>query len=186
MPNIWYTAAWLALAAVWLAAALASKRTIRRETVLSRVIYGGLFALACVLLFQPWRLGSLDFRFVPDAQIYVRCGLILTAAGVAFAIWARFAIGRNWSGTVTIKQDHVLIRHGPYRFVRHPIYSGILLAMAGTALGYGRTPSLIGLGVALLSLGIKSRKEEQFMIEQFTEQYIRYRREVKALIPGLL
>jgi len=149
-------------------------------------MYGALFALACILLFQPWRLGPLDSRFVPGAQIYVVCGLLLTVAGVAFAIWARFALGRNWSGTVTIKQDHVLIRHGPYRFVRHPIYSGILLAMAGTALGYGRTPCLIGLGTALLSLWIKARKEEEFMIEQFGEQYSRYRREVKALIPSLL
>jgi protein-S-isoprenylcysteine O-methyltransferase Ste14 len=186
MPNVWYTAAWLSLAAVWLAAAVASKRTIRRETALSRIMYGALFALACILLFQPWRLGPLDSRFVPDARIYAACGLVLTVAGVAFAIWARFALGRNWSGTVTIKQDHVLIRHGPYRFVRHPIYSGILLAMAGTALGYGRAGCLIGLAMALLSLWIKSRKEEEFMIGQFGAQYIQYRREVKALIPGLL
>jgi protein-S-isoprenylcysteine O-methyltransferase len=186
MLNVWYKAAWLLLGAVWLAAAVVSKRTIRREPALSRIIYGGLFALACLLLFQPWRLSSLDFRFVADTQIHFVFGLILTGAGIAFAIWARLALGRNWSGTVTIKEDHVLIRHGPYRFVRHPIYAGILLAMAGTAVGYGRTTCLIGLGIALLSFWIKSRKEEEFMIGQFGAQYAEYRREVKALIPGLL
>ena len=94
-------------------------------------------------------------------------------------------ISGYWSGTVTIKEDHRLILKGPYRLVRHPIYFGILLAMVGTAIGYGRVPCLIGVPIAFLALWIKSRTEEQFMTEQFGAQYIQYQREVKGFVPGL-
>ncbi len=64
-------------------------------------------------------------------------GMGLTAVGIAFALWARLWIGRNWSGTITIKDQHELIQRGPYSLVRHPIYTGLLLAFLGTALVHG-------------------------------------------------
>ena len=151
-----------------------------------RIAYGILLLLGCNLVMQPWRLGQWNVRFLPDTQTIGYLGLALTAAGVAFAIWARFTLGRNWSGTVTIKEDHELIQHGPYRIVRHPIYTGILLAMLGTAIGYGRVPCLIGVAIAFFSLRFKWGTEERFMTEQFGAKYTQYRREVKAVIPGIL
>ena len=177
---------WLVFAIVWFLAALASKRTLRRQTPTGRLLQGGIIALGFFLLFQPWNLQPLDVRFVPATQATTFCGIAFTAAGIAFAIWARLTIGRNWSGTVTLKQDHQLIRNGPYRIVRHPIYSGVLLAMFGTAIGYGKVPCLIGLALTFAGFWAKWRTEEQFMIEQFGAQYVEYRREVKAIIPGLL
>jgi protein-S-isoprenylcysteine O-methyltransferase len=107
-------------------------------------------------------------------------------AGLGFSLWARFALGRNWSGTVTIKRDHELVRSGPYAIVRHPIYSGILLALLATAIARGHLGAFVGLAVAALTLRLKALSEESFMVEQFGAQYSAYQREVKALIPFVL
>ena len=181
----WYAVQWLLLTAIWVVGAISSKRAIRHEGAGARIVHESILALAFLLLFAP-RLGPLSIRWIPDTPTTNFLGLTLTAAGLAFAIGARFTLGRNWSGTVTIKEDHRLIRRGPYRIVRHPIYSGVLLAMIGTAIGYGRVACLISVPVAFLALWTKSRTEEQFMIEQFGAQYIEYQREVKAIVPALL
>ena len=181
-----YQAMWLVFIIVWMLAAIASKRTVRRQTLSSRILQGVIVILGFLLLLQPWRFQALDIRFVPAAPATTVCGLTLTAAGIGIAFWARFALGRNWSGTVTVKQDHQLIRNGPYRIVRHPIYSGFLLAMAGTAIGYGMMTCLLGLALTFVGLWTKWKTEEKFMVEQFGAQYLQYRREVKAVIPGVL
>ena len=109
----------------------------------------------------------------------------MTIAGVMFAIWARVALGRNWSGTVTVKQNHELIRTGPYALVRHPIYTGITFAVLGTAIFDGEIRSII-LIVAMLSvLTHKMKIEEQFMTTQFGSEYTSYRQNTKALLPFL-
>ncbi len=185
MTNDWFRLQWLIFALVWVAGAGASKRTMRREAIPSLILHGTLFALAFLLLFGRWLLSAFDARFVPATAGVRLCGLVLTAAGLAFAIWARLRLGRNWSGTVTIKEDHRLIHAGPYRLVRHPIYFGLLVATIGTAIGYGRVSCLIGVPVAFLAFWIKARTEERFLIAQFGEQYIQYRREVKGFVPGL-
>ena len=181
-----YQALWLAFAIVWTLAAFATKRTVRRQTSTSRIVQSSLVVFGFLLLLRPWILPALDIRVIPDSPPINFCGIVLTAAGIALAIWARLVIGTNWSGSVTVKRNHQLIRTGPYRFVRHPIYSGILLAMLGTAVGYGMLPGLIGFALTFIALLAKWQIEEKFMIEEFGDQYHQYRREVKAVIPGLL
>jgi protein-S-isoprenylcysteine O-methyltransferase Ste14 len=95
-------------------------------------------------------------------------------------------LGSNWSGTVTVKQNHELVQSGPYAIVRHPIYSGFLLGALGTALSVGEARGLIALALAFVGWVAKTRVEEQFMVEQFNGDYVRYRREVKRLIPFVL
>jgi protein-S-isoprenylcysteine O-methyltransferase len=146
---------------------------------------GLVVTLGFLLLFRPWLLGPLNVRFLPDARAATLAGLAVTAVGIGFAFWARFTLGRNWSGTVTIKQDHRLIRRGPYRIVRHPIYCGILLAALGTAIGYGKAPCLIGVAITLAGFRAKWKTEERFLEEQFGAPYVQYRQEVKAVVPGL-
>jgi protein-S-isoprenylcysteine O-methyltransferase len=102
---------------------------------------------------------------------------------MAFTLWARFFLGRNWSGTVTVKVNHELIRGGPYGTVRHPIYMGLSLAFLGTAIGFGELRGLVGLPILVFGWKYKANVEERFMIGQFGAQYERYRREVKGLIP---
>jgi len=180
-----YAALWVLLALVWAVAAMGAKRTSRSEPMGARVAYISIFFVGNFLLFRPPLSGPLSMLFVPSTRAIAIFGLILTAVGVAVAIWARLALGANWSGTVTIKQDHELIRRGPYRLVRHPIYSGILLAMLGTAIGNGRVACLLGVAINFASFRYKWKIEERFLIDQFGEQYIQYQREVGAVIPGL-
>jgi protein-S-isoprenylcysteine O-methyltransferase Ste14 len=181
---------WAGVGAVWLVTALASKKTARRQATGSRLLHIAIMTAALVLLF-PSLLGGLPMgplarRFVPDSPTIAGAGLVLTAAGCAFAIWARLLLGGNWSSGVTVKQDHQLIRKGPYNIVRHPIYSGFLLGLAGTALALGEWRGLAGLALAGIGWGTKLRMEEEFMLAQFGAAYSGYRREVRALIPFIL
>ncbi len=110
-------------------------------------------------------------------------GLALTAIGIGFAIAARLWIGSNWSGRVTIKEQHQLIQSGPYSLVRHPIYSGLLLALLGTALVHGELRGLAGFALAALGWVLKLRTEEAFLSQQFGDAYLDYKQRVKALVP---
>lgn len=112
-------------------------------------------------------------------------GAILLYGGIAFAIWARVHLGRYWSGIVTLKEGHRLIRTGPYAFVRNPIYTGILLAVIGSAVVVGRAGVLIMVVVLLVAFLLKIRAEEALLREAFGAEYEEYAREVKRLVPGL-
>jgi protein-S-isoprenylcysteine O-methyltransferase Ste14 len=110
-------------------------------------------------------------------------GIAISAFGLAICIWARRSLGGNWSAPVTFKEEHELVMHGPYRFVRHPIYTGILLMMLGTVLVLGRLDSLLGLAVRLVVYRFKIRNEEGLMTEHFPNAYPEYRRQTGALLP---
>ena len=111
-------------------------------------------------------------------------GTAVVAAGFGLAIWARLHLGRNWSSHVVVKEGHALIRTGPYRLIRHPIYTGLLLAIAGTALAIGEWRGVFGFVFALLGILVRVRAEETRMSATFPE-YERYRRETYALLPGV-
>ena len=174
---------WLAWLLYWYAAASNVKSVQRRETALSRMIYTIPLVAGAALMFWPRGTGWLFERFVAPQWFVELAGLAILAAGLAFTVWARLHLGRNWSGTVTLKQDHELIRTGPYRFVRHPIYTGLLVAVFGTALALGQWRGLIALALIAASFLRKMRIEEQFLRDIFPDAYERYRAEVRALIP---
>jgi protein-S-isoprenylcysteine O-methyltransferase Ste14 len=178
---------WAAVGVVWLIGALASKPAARHEPAASRLLHIAIMTAAFSLFynFGP-RPGPLGWRFVPAWPVVAWIGLALTLAGCAFAIWARLLLGGNWSASVTVKQDHRLIRRGPYAIVRHPIYSGFLLGLLGAALALGEWRGLVGLALAFFGWRMKSRVEEAFMAAQFGAGYTEYQREVKALIPFVL
>jgi protein-S-isoprenylcysteine O-methyltransferase Ste14 len=129
--------------------------------------------------------GALGLLFLPQAVPIAVTGAVFAIVGVAFAIWSRQTLRNNWSGVVTITEGQQFIRSGPYGIVRHPIYAGMLLALLGTTLVASTVGSLLGLVLAILSLGQKAWFEEKFLMVEFGEQYARYRREVKFLIPFL-
>jgi protein-S-isoprenylcysteine O-methyltransferase Ste14 len=175
-------AAWIAIGVIWVLGALWTKRTARIQTTSSRLIH---LLLATTGFFVMFR-GPLGWRFMPESVWAALAGLIFTVFGVAVAIWARVILGSNWSAVVTIKQGHQIIRRGPYALVRHPIYSGGLLALLGTAIAIGELRGLIGFTLIFFAWWMKSRLEESFLEEQFGADYARYKREVKGLIPFLL
>ncbi len=185
----WISYAWLTLLVVWLVAALGSKRTVQRQRGGSRLLHVGLIFFGIALIFNLYQWfdgGWLATRIIPRQDGYVFGGAILTISGMLFTLWARLILGSNWSGSVTIKENHELVRRGPYQIVRHPIYTGLLLGLLGTAFIYGAVRGFVGLLVCGVALWIKSQTEEQFMVKQFGEQYAQYRREVRALIPYIL
>jgi protein-S-isoprenylcysteine O-methyltransferase Ste14 len=177
-------ALWLIWLAIWLVAAIGAKRTVRRESLGSRLGYNMLMLAGAVVLAKPDILGPTPGQgFDPHTFGWFLAGAVLVFVGLAFSIVARVWLGRNWSGIVTVKQSHELIRSGPYALVRHPIYSGMLLAFIGTAIVIDCWSSLVALAALLAALLVKIRKEEHFMAEAFGAAYARYRAEVPALAP---
>jgi protein-S-isoprenylcysteine O-methyltransferase Ste14 len=176
---------WCAWALYWLICAIGTKATQRREPLGSRLAYLLPLLIGGVLIGVrelPWA-AALGTRLWPRSFLMYWVGFAILIAGLVFAVWARAHIGRNWSGAVTVKEGHELIRTGPYGYVRHPIYTGILTAVIGTAITSGTLRSLLGFIIIATALIIKSRKEEQFMRAVFPGQYERYCEEVPALIP---
>jgi protein-S-isoprenylcysteine O-methyltransferase Ste14 len=177
-------ALWLAWLAYWLFAAWDVKPTRRREPWPSRLLTIALIIPAALLMavrghWLPW-LGA---RFLPDTMIVYLLGLLVVMAGLGFAVWARVHLGRNWSGTVTVKENHELVRSGPYAIVRHPIYAGLLLAMLGTAIAVGEWRGLLSFCFLSAAFLLKLRREERFMAESFPDTYASYRAQVPALVP---
>jgi protein-S-isoprenylcysteine O-methyltransferase Ste14 len=112
-------------------------------------------------------------------------GVVLSALGIGLAIWARTYLGRNWGMPMSRKENPELVTSGPYAYVRHPIYTGMLIAMLGSAIGV--TPFW---SIPLVLFGLyfvySARKEEKLMMEQFPEQYAAYMRRTKMLMPFIL
>ena len=178
---------WAAVGIVWLIGALVSKRAVRRQAAGSLLLHMAIMVAAFLLLFfARLSVGPLAWRFVPESPLIAWTGFVVTAVGCAFAIWARLLLGGNWSSSVTVKRDHRLIRKGPYTIVRHPIYTGLLLGLLGTALALGEVRGLVGLALAFIGWRMKSRIEEGFMTAEFGAEYTEYQRQVKALIPFVL
>jgi protein-S-isoprenylcysteine O-methyltransferase Ste14 len=133
-----------------------------------------------------WLVGPLALRFTSGAAYIDIAGTALAVAGVAFAIWSRRVLGLNWSGAVRITEGQHLVRAGPYAVVRNPIYSGMVLAVFGTALVAGTISALLGLALVVASLWHKGRMEERFLLAEFGEEYAAYQRDVKFLIPFIV
>lgn len=174
---------WLAL---WIAMARGVKEAAQSETAVSRLSHVGPLLVGAYLLAAPAPLAALNGRFVPLAIWPAALGAALTFAGFAFSIWARFTIAANWSSDVQLKRDHELIVEGPYRWVRHPIYTGVLLMFAGTALAVGEWRAVLAVALAAGAFWRKLRLEEAVMRGQFGDAYARYAARVPALIPFLL
>jgi len=177
-------ASWLAIWWVW---AFWSKPTQTRESFGSRIPYLVLTTAAAYVMFNrdDVAFGWLRLRILPRTPWIEHVGIAITGAGLLFAIWARACLGRNWSGTVTIKVGHQLVRSGPYRWVRHPIYSGIILALIGTAMVRGQVRGLIAVPVLWIGFLMKARAEERFMTATFGREYEEYSRTTGAIVPRL-
>jgi protein-S-isoprenylcysteine O-methyltransferase Ste14 len=178
-------AMWLAWAALWIVLAGCTKPTRWRESAGSRALHVIPLLVCAVLLAAPRLLPPLlTARFVGAERTLPLLGAVAVAAGLGLAVWARWHLGRNWSGIVTVKRDHQLVRSGPYRVLRHPIYTGLLLALIGTAAAIGEWRALLAVGCALLGFLWKIRVEEARMRQTFPE-YEEYRNRTAALIPPL-
>ncbi len=177
---------WMVFFVAWMLAAFRTKRAAQRADWRRRLAYGIPVVVGFALMFDDRRnLGWLDDRILPKTQELAVAAIALTLTGMGFAVWARVHLGRNWSSAPMIKEQHQLIRSGPYRLVRHPIYTGLLIALAGTFLANGRVRGALSVVVVGLAFDIKRRIEEEFMVQTFGEQYEDYRRTTGALFPRI-
>lgn len=177
---------WIVFVAVWFVSAWFAKRTVER----SGTSVWGIAWIVVILLVATGsgRLAlanSVDLWPVTPGLAIVAAGL--TAAGLSVALWARATLGRNWSGEVVLKEQHNLIDRGPYAFVRHPIYTGVLLMVLGPVTISSTRAAVILFATMVAGLIVKARREERLLTKHFPDMYPRYRARVRAkLIPFLL
>jgi protein-S-isoprenylcysteine O-methyltransferase Ste14 len=185
-PGEWASGGlWLGFIIYWSAAAQKAAVTSSSESLTSRQIHQLLMygALLMALLPVP---GLRRHWLSVSPWIHVPIGLAIQASSGLLAIWARKHLGRNWSGAITKKVDHQLITTGPYKVLRHPIYSGMLGMFLGTAVVSGALHGLLGLLMISLAYWRKVRLEEHNLQEVFGVEYDNYRKKSWALIPGLI
>jgi protein-S-isoprenylcysteine O-methyltransferase Ste14 len=178
---------WWGWSAYWLVGSFSASRAKRVQSGWARRAHLLAFLVAFALLWYPqFGYGILGMRILPRTEALFVVGAAMTAAGLGFAVWARVHLGKHWSGNVTLKEGHRLIRSGPYALVRHPIYTGLILAFAGTAVAVDEWRGVLAVAIVFAILVPKYRLEERWLTEEFGEEYARYKREVKALIPGVI
>jgi len=184
-PTSWINLCWLMLGAYWLVSAFQRKVTKKKETYFQRFAYTLPLVLGFYFLFRPeaHSYPFLGARFLPSGPAAEWSGVLLTVAGVAMAIWARWHLGSNWSGVVTLKEGHELIRTGPYRAIRHPIYTGMLLGLVGTAVTIGEVRGLLAVALAWFSFYVKARREESFLAQEFGAAFDEHQRHTGMFLP---
>jgi protein-S-isoprenylcysteine O-methyltransferase Ste14 len=176
---------WGVVIAFWIVSALSVKRTKTQQPLPHRLLYLVLTALAAILLNGSARIIHWNRVVIPHTLATGIVGDALVLSGLFIAIWARVTLGGNWSARVTLKEDHELIQRGPYRVVRHPIYSGLLLMILGTAILAGHIGGFITLVVCFGGFWMKLRQEEALLTKHLAG-YSEYMRHTKALVPFFL
>jgi protein-S-isoprenylcysteine O-methyltransferase Ste14 len=178
--------AWIAFLLYWIFAARRKSKTRKKEPTLERLIH--VLWLACAY-FLLWRddlpIGPLNRQFLPHRFWIASLGAVLVVAGITFAIWARRHLGKNWSAEVTIREEHKLIRTGPYRYIRHPIYTGLLTAVVGTVVVVSEYRALVALAIFLIGWTLKAKKEESFLAQEFGPAFEEHKRLTGFYLPPL-
>lgn len=173
---------WIIFSLYWEVAAKKSAQAQNAESKTSRRFHVVLTNAAILLVMAPiigWG------RFLPMSLGVMKMGLVIEALGLFVAIWARRCLGRNWSGEISIKVEHEIIRSGPYRWLRHPIYTGLLLMYVGSAFVTGGWLATAGVVIAIAAYWRKIRLEEQNLIDAFGAKYEAYRHETWSVVPGV-
>jgi protein-S-isoprenylcysteine O-methyltransferase Ste14 len=183
-PSTVMAALWLVWLAGWWLGALKTARTVTRQSPGSQLTYSIFtWAGAALLFFNAMRGGLFSLVLYPATRIIAWIGVVLVAVGLAYSVWARLHLGKMWSAVVTLKAEHRIVRTGPYTITRHPIYTGMLLALVGTALVRDTVAGLIGCALIAIGFVLKLRQEERMLTEHFGDDYRVYRQQVPALIP---
>ncbi|HLK51064.1 MAG TPA: isoprenylcysteine carboxylmethyltransferase family protein [Bryobacteraceae bacterium] len=180
-------AAWLMFFAYWWLSAIGVKKNVRRRSLRWEAGFR-IVAVAVIVALSRIPGNRAFFEGRAPAAIdttEIAAGLIIAFAGFALAVWARVHLGRNWGMPMSFKEGHELVTGGPYGYVRHPIYTGMLLAMFGSALVTGPVWLLIFVGMAIYCVH-SARTEEQLMLQAFPEQYRHYKQRTKAFIPFVI
>lgn len=173
---------WAMFWGYWILRARSAQTGARLESSNSRLIHATLVIITLALLTIA-NIYPFNIRLLPKGNAIFLVGLAVTLLGLAFAIWARRHLGQYWSGAISFKQDHKLVETGPYKFVRNPIYAGILAGILGTAIAIGEIRGFLAVGTAFIAYYRKTRMEEIWLARHFGAEYEQYQKQVKALVP---
>lgn len=177
-------APWIVFLVYWVVTGLKTRATVRQESFASRYGVLALEVAGFVLLFsQNASVGVLARHIIPRTMAGAVAGTVMTWLGIGLALWARFHLGQYWSARITLKEGHQLIRTGPYARLRHPIYSGLDLAVIGSALVIDRWRCVAGVGLIMLGYVIKARREESLLAGQFGPAFEEHRQHTGFLLP---
>ena len=172
---------WAVLGLYWAAPAQAAQTG---ESTLYRLLRLVILAITFSLLFwDRTAIGFLAKRLVPPFPTIALIGFASATLGLAVALWARIQLGQHWSDKVVLRTDHQLIRSGPYAYMRHPIYSGVLLGVAGTALVVGEWRGVLAFTLLFTNWTIKAKKEERILSARFSDQFQEHVRHAGFLFP---
>lgn len=178
-----FTVCWWLFLIIWVVSAFSVKQAKERQDWGGRVFTLVFLTVTFLLLAGKIHGLGINSRIWPYSAPLLYGAYLLTLAGLVTSVWARFSLGTNWSATVTFREGHELVERGPYRVVRHPIYTGFLLMIAGTAAALGNLSSLLALLVCFLGHWWKLRREEALLTKHFPDSYPPYKMRTKALIP---
>lgn len=177
---------WVFFIVYWLVSAARAKRIAERQSLLSALAHRVPVGLGWWMMIYPRMGRHMNWVVIPHVAWVCVVGAMICVFGLWVTLWARRTLAGNWSSDVTFKQGHELIRTGPYRFVRHPIYTGLLVMGFGTAVGIGQLHCWLGLIVVFVGFWIKLSQEERLLLRHFPEEYPLYQKQVKALVPWLM
>jgi len=177
---------WIVFILYWIVSARQVKAVAEKQSVWTSLTYRmplicSYFLMVAGRLPRPWNL-----RLTPHTDWARLLGVVICGFGLFITIWARRTLAGNWSSVVTFKEGHELVRTGPYRFARHPIYTGILTMCLGTAIENGQLRAWLALPLMAISFWIKLKQEEQLLVRHFPDTYPAYQKQVKAFVPFVL
>jgi protein-S-isoprenylcysteine O-methyltransferase Ste14 len=177
---------WVAFGVYWLIAARRVKAARTTESPIYRIFRLLLLVITFTLLFAEWTaVGCLGRHFFPQTQLLARIGFASALAGMGIAIWARMSLGQYWSDKIVLKVDHQLVRSGPYARMRHPIYSGVLLGVAGSALVVDEWRGVLALLLLLANYTVKAKREDAILAEAFAQDFEVHKKSAGFLLPRL-
>lgn len=176
---------WLIFIAYWIVSAFRVKVTVERGSFVSTLAYRIPLIFGFVFIGTFGWHHPMNLPLTPESEATRWAGAFVCVAGLMVTIWARATLAGNWSSDVQFKEGHQLVKTGPYRFARHPIYTGILIMCSAQAIQFGRLHFWLGWLVVFVGLWIKLKQEEAVMLKHFPE-YADYRKQVKAIVPFVI
>jgi protein-S-isoprenylcysteine O-methyltransferase Ste14 len=177
-------AIWIGMIVYWNISARNIRPVAKAEDAKSNQRRQLLLNLAILMLFVP--VPGLTRQFLAPTRAAVAAGFTVQAGSALFYFWTKRYLGRFWSSAIAIMKDHQLVRSGPYRLIRHPLYTGMVGMFVGTAIVSGQYHALIGAALGVFAYWGKIRIEERALSEAFGAEYDEYKRHSSALIPWLL
>jgi len=174
---------WCIFILYWLISATRTKVVAEKQSAWSGLAHRIPLVCGYILLAELRWPPPLNVSVTPRAVWTGAMGASVCVLGLLVTLWARWTLGGNWSSNVTFKQGHELIRTGPYRLVRHPIYTGLLIMAIGTALDFGRLRGWLALPLMAAGFWMKLKQEEKLLVRHFPQEYPTYMKRVKALVP---